>query len=138
LELLHHGATPAGWRVGAMAGAPGLDGFFDAAQSVSSAARAGTLNAGPRRYNGRRRHLLPPIRPRRSSVMNYFITGATGFIGRRLVRKILERRGSIVYFLVRDASEEKLAPLYEAWGVDASRAIPVVGDIAKPNLGLRA
>src|SRR5690606_11062521 len=35
-------------------------------------------------------------------------------------------------------SEEKLAPLYEAWGVDASRAIPVVGDIAKPNLGLRA
>ncbi len=70
--------------------------------------------------------------------MDYFITGASGFIGRRLVRKILERRGAVVHFLVRDASPEKLAPLYEAWGVDASRAIPVVGDIAQPGLGIRA
>lgn len=69
--------------------------------------------------------------------MNYFITGATGFIGRRLVRKILERRGSVVYFLVRDASRDKLAPLYAAWGVDAKRAIPIVGDIARPGLGIR-
>jgi len=70
--------------------------------------------------------------------MNYFITGATGFIGRRLVRRILERRGAVVYFLVRDASPQKLAPLYEAWGVDQSRAIPLVGDISQPGLGLRA
>ncbi len=70
--------------------------------------------------------------------MNYFITGATGFIGRRLVRKILERRGAVVYFLVRDASPEKLASFYAVWGVDAKRAIPIVGDIAKPGLGLRA
>ncbi|HLS57612.1 MAG TPA: SDR family oxidoreductase, partial [Zeimonas sp.] len=69
--------------------------------------------------------------------MDYFITGATGFIGRRLVRKLLARRGAIVHFLVRDASPPKLAPLYEAWGVDKSRAIPVVGDIARPGLGLR-
>ena len=33
--------------------------------------------------------------------MNYFITGASGFIGKRLVRKLLERDGSVVYFLVR-------------------------------------
>ncbi len=70
--------------------------------------------------------------------MDYFITGATGFIGRRLVRKILERRGAVVHFLVRDASAERLASLYEFWGVDASRAIPVVGDIARPGLGLKA
>ncbi|MCL4183119.1 MAG: SDR family oxidoreductase [Burkholderiaceae bacterium] len=70
--------------------------------------------------------------------MDYFITGATGFIGRRLVRKILERRGTVVHFLVRDASPDRLAPLYERWGVDASRAIPVVGDIARPGLGLKA
>lgn len=69
--------------------------------------------------------------------MNYFITGATGFIGRRLVRKILERRGAVVYFLARDAAPEKLARLYAFWGVDAKRAIPVVGDIARPGLGIR-
>jgi NAD(P)-dependent dehydrogenase (short-subunit alcohol dehydrogenase family) len=70
--------------------------------------------------------------------MNYFITGATGFIGRRLVRRLLERRGAVVHFLVRDASPDRLASLYEWWGVDDSRAIPVVGDIARPGLGLKA
>jgi NAD(P)-dependent dehydrogenase (short-subunit alcohol dehydrogenase family) len=70
--------------------------------------------------------------------MNYFITGATGFIGRRLVRRLLERRGAVVHFLVRDASPDRLASLYEWWCVDDSRAIPVVGDIARPGLGLKA
>jgi len=77
------------------------------------------------------------LRRIRGKPMNYFITGATGFIGRRLVRKILERRGAVVYFLARDASPEKLARLYAFWGVDAKRAIPVVGDIARPGLGIR-
>ena len=70
--------------------------------------------------------------------MAYFVTGASGFIGKRLVRKILGRRGAVVYFLVRDAAPEKLAPLYEFWGVDAKRAIPVVGDISQPGLGMKA
>ncbi|HMN80698.1 MAG TPA: SDR family oxidoreductase [Burkholderiaceae bacterium] len=69
--------------------------------------------------------------------MSYFVTGATGFIGKRLVRKILGRKGSIVHFLVRDASPQRLAPLYEYWGVDASRAIPVQGDLTQPGLGLK-
>ncbi|HPU53481.1 MAG TPA: SDR family oxidoreductase, partial [Burkholderiaceae bacterium] len=69
--------------------------------------------------------------------MTYFITGATGFIGKRLVRKLLARRGSVVHFLVRDASPERLAPLYEYWGVDDKRAVPVTGDISKPGLGLK-
>jgi NAD(P)-dependent dehydrogenase (short-subunit alcohol dehydrogenase family) len=69
--------------------------------------------------------------------MAYFVTGASGFIGKRLVRKILGRRGAVVYFLVRDASPEKLQPLYEFWGVDAKRAVPVVGDISQPGLGMK-
>ena len=32
--------------------------------------------------------------------MQYFVTGATGFIGKRLVKTLLERRGSTVYFPV--------------------------------------
>ncbi len=39
--------------------------------------------------------------------MEYFVTGASGFIGKRLVRKLLERRGAVVHFLVRDASPER-------------------------------
>jgi NAD(P)-dependent dehydrogenase (short-subunit alcohol dehydrogenase family) len=70
--------------------------------------------------------------------MGYFVTGATGFIGKRLVRTLLARKGSIVWFLVRDPSAEKLAPLYAYWGVDRRRAIPIRGDITQPNLGIGA
>ncbi len=69
--------------------------------------------------------------------MVYFFTGATGFIGKRLVRKVLARKGSVVYFLVRDDAPEKLAPLYEYWGVGRERAIPVKGDIGLPGLGIK-
>ncbi len=69
--------------------------------------------------------------------MAYFVTGASGFIGKRLVKKLLGHRGAVVYFLVRDASREKLVGLYEYWGVTSKRAIPVVGDIAKPGLGIK-
>ena len=69
--------------------------------------------------------------------MAYFITGATGFIGKRLVRKLLARRGAVVHFLIRDASPEKLAALHEFWGVDGRRVVPVVGDITRPGLGLK-
>ena len=68
--------------------------------------------------------------------MTYFVTGATGFIGRRLVQKLLDRKGSIVYILVRDDSPEKLDPLYQRWGVDNKRVIPVLGDLSQPKLGI--
>ena len=44
--------------------------------------------------------------------MTYFVTGATGFIGKRLVRKLLARRGAVVYFLVRSESLEKVPARY--------------------------
>ncbi|WP_332814269.1 SDR family oxidoreductase, partial [Ramlibacter sp.] len=70
--------------------------------------------------------------------MHYFVTGATGFIGKRLVGKLLERKGSVVYFLIRKESEGKVAALREHWGVPASRAIPVYGDLTAKKLGVSA
>ena len=53
--------------------------------------------------------------------MHYFVTGATGFIGKRLVKKLLQRKGSTVYFLLRQESAGKAAALREYWGVGATR-----------------
>ena len=71
--------------------------------------------------------------------MTYFVTGASGFIGKRLVKKLLERKGSIIYFLIRAESKKKLPKMMSFWGVDADkRCIPIVGDLAKPALGVSA
>jgi NAD(P)-dependent dehydrogenase (short-subunit alcohol dehydrogenase family) len=68
--------------------------------------------------------------------MTYFVTGATGFIGRHLVERLLARDGDI-YVLVREGSAEKLDALIERWGAEAaSRVKPVTGDLAQPRLGL--
>jgi len=68
--------------------------------------------------------------------MQYFVTGATGFIGKRLVKKLLARKGSVVYFLMREASRDKLPDLLEYWGTTKARAIPVFGDLRSPKLGV--
>ena len=47
--------------------------------------------------------------------MAYFVTGATGFIGRYLVEKLLQR-GKPVYALVRKTSLKKLDALRETLG----------------------
>ena len=62
--------------------------------------------------------------------MNYFVTGATGFIGRHLVELLLQREGKI-YVLVREGSRGRLEELRNAWGVDGDRVVAVVGDLAR-------
>ena len=49
--------------------------------------------------------------------MSYFVTGATGFIGRNLVEQLLEREGTI-YVLVREGSRGRLEELKNRWGAD--------------------
>ena len=70
--------------------------------------------------------------------MQYFVTGATGFIGKRLVKKLLERKGATVHFLIRGESQGKVQDLQEFWGVGATRALPVYGDLTDRKLGLTA
>ena len=68
--------------------------------------------------------------------MQYFVTGATGFIGKRLVKKLLERRGASVFYLIRKESEGKIPALLAYWGVDAKRAVAVHGDLHDKNCGV--
>ena len=68
--------------------------------------------------------------------MQYFVTGATGFIGRRLVKKLLTHRDSTVYFLVREAHLSKVPDLLQYWGTSEGRAVPVLGDLQKKGLGI--
>jgi len=67
--------------------------------------------------------------------MAYFVTGATGFIGRYLVERLLAR-GERVFVLVRPQSMQKFEALREFWGARASRVVPVAGNLAEPNLGV--
>ncbi len=70
--------------------------------------------------------------------MQYFVTGATGFIGKRLVKKLLERKGAVVHFLIRKESADKVADLRSFWGVGPARAVPVFGDLTAKKLGVAA
>jgi NAD(P)-dependent dehydrogenase (short-subunit alcohol dehydrogenase family) len=67
--------------------------------------------------------------------LNYFVTGATGFIGRHLVAELLKRDGTI-YALVREGSRGKLDSLVQRLGAEEGRVIPVTGDLAKRGLGV--
>nr|WP_295083388.1 SDR family oxidoreductase [uncultured Roseateles sp.] len=70
--------------------------------------------------------------------MQYFVTGATGFIGKRLVKKLLARRGSTVHFLLREESWDKLPDLLQFWGVAKNRVQPIKGDLCGKKLGVSA
>lgn len=67
--------------------------------------------------------------------MTYFVTGATGFIGRHLLERLIERKGTI-HCLVRKQSLAKFEELRERLGVDDGRLVAVVGDLSKPKLGV--
>ena len=68
--------------------------------------------------------------------MSYFVTGATGFIGRHLVQELLDNRAGEIYVLVRESSRGRMDALMRSWG-NPSRVIPVVGDLRQPDLGVR-
>ncbi len=70
--------------------------------------------------------------------MQYFVTGATGFIGKRLVKTLLARRGATVHFLLRPESEGKVEGLLAYWGATRAKAIPVFGDLTTKKLGVSA
>jgi len=68
--------------------------------------------------------------------MNYFVTGGTGFIGRFLIPKLLDRGGT-VYMLVRASSMPKVDGLRALWGAHKDQVIAVEGDLARPRLGVK-
>jgi thioester reductase-like protein len=67
--------------------------------------------------------------------MAYFVTGATGFIGRYLVERLLAR-DERVYVLVRPQSMQKFEALRAWWGPHATRVVPIAGDLAERDLGV--
>src|SRR5215210_3025228 len=66
--------------------------------------------------------------------MSYFVTGATGFIGRHLVPELLDHREGDIFVLVRKGSLPRMEKLIRRW--DTNLVIPVTGDLSKPNLGV--
>jgi len=69
--------------------------------------------------------------------MSYFVTGATGFIGRHLVSNLLKRKGPI-HVLVRKGSRRKLEAIGKRMGWDMSRVIAVSGDMTAAKCGVSA
>lgn len=66
--------------------------------------------------------------------MASLVTGATGFIGKHLVERLLARGGD-VHVLVRASSRFRLDALVARWG-RADRVKAVVGDLEQPRLGV--
>jgi NAD(P)-dependent dehydrogenase (short-subunit alcohol dehydrogenase family) len=67
--------------------------------------------------------------------MSYFVTGATGFIGRNLVELLLKREGTI-YVLVREGSKGRLEELRNRWGAPEDRIVGIAGDLSQRRLGV--
>ena len=106
-----------------------------AADARGRAARRGALRRrrGPRRRRRRRLGSTDGVDQGRSAAMTYFVTGATGFIGRHLVERLLEREGEI-YVLVREGSTREARRADRALGAPrrpASAIEPVVGDLRR-------
>ena len=69
--------------------------------------------------------------------MKYLVTGATGFIGRFLVRELLKREGDI-HVLVRPASMGKIEKFIADTPGAEGRVKPVAGDITRAHAGVGA
>src|SRR6201985_2021773 len=67
--------------------------------------------------------------------MSDVVTGATVFIGRNLVERLLQREGTI-YALVRAGSRGRLEELRTGWGANEARVVPISGDLTQPGLAI--
>ena len=66
--------------------------------------------------------------------MRYVVTGGTGFIGRRIVSRLLAAGPDAeVRVLVRRSSLGRFERLAAEWG---DRVKPLVGELTEPELGL--
>jgi NAD(P)-dependent dehydrogenase (short-subunit alcohol dehydrogenase family) len=72
---------------------------------------------------------------REEHALRYFVTGATGFIGRHLVQELLRNREGEIYVLVRESSKERLEKLIDRWP-GGERVTPVIGDLTQERLGV--
>ncbi len=67
-----------------------------------------------------------------------FVTGAMGFIGKRLVKRLLVHKGAVVHYLLRPQNAAKATQLRQFWGVSAARVRLVAGDLTRSQLRLSA
>lgn len=61
------------------------------------------------------------------------LTGATGFIGQHLIKRLLELQPEAMYLCV--TREQSFGKLLSAFPLD-SNVIPIAGDVGQPNLGV--
>jgi len=66
--------------------------------------------------------------------VNYFVTGATGFIGRFVVERLLARPHAQVHVLIRESSADKFEALQARFPDAGKRLHAVWGDITTPGL----
>jgi NAD(P)-dependent dehydrogenase (short-subunit alcohol dehydrogenase family) len=70
--------------------------------------------------------------------MNYFVTGATGFVGRFVLERLLRRESATIYVLIRKESKAKFKKLQDSLNASPEQLIPVWGDITQPGLVSKA
>ncbi len=70
--------------------------------------------------------------------MSAFVTGGTGFIGKRLVRRLLDRDHETINLLVYQPTPDLIDGLRAFWGKGAERVKFIEGDISRPDLGVAA
>jgi NAD(P)-dependent dehydrogenase (short-subunit alcohol dehydrogenase family)/thioester reductase-like protein len=74
--------------------------------------------------------------------MTYFVTGATGFVGKFLVSNLLKRdnrKAGTIYVLVRKQSMKKFDETLKWWGLDPKtqkRIVAINGDLGQAKLGV--
>ncbi|MEU4621890.1 amino acid adenylation domain-containing protein [Actinoplanes sp. NPDC023801] len=86
-----------------------------------------------------------PTAPLRLAGGSILLTGATGFLGGYLLRRLLDTTEATIHCLVRaageDAARQRLAEGQHRYGLGdlpADRVRPVPGDLGRPGLGLPA